>query len=171
MRITRPELPFLHTLFKPNVGPEDPPNLPGELGETIVPTVDALGGELWNHIEFGSGGTLIAAGPPRVERWARGDPSTREGMVIMPYFSVEHTDGAGSHTLWVGIRGPGEDIPVSVPLLVPANTPVGITRTLILTRQIRPIGVAVDGVGAGALVLRFGFFDMPVGEYMNMIKV
>jgi len=171
MKVTRGELPFLHSLFKPNVGDEDPVRLPGELGETIIPTVDVLGGEMWNHMEFGSGGTLIDAGPPRVERWARSDPVAREGIVIMPYFSVEHTDGVGNHTLWVGIRGPGENIPVSIPISVPANTPVGITRTLILGRQIRPIGVAVDGVGAGALVLRFAFFDMPVGEYMNMIRV
>lgn len=174
MRISRPELPFLNTLFKPNIGVDDELRLPGELGETIVPSIDVLGSVRWNDLFFGTGSILVDAGPPVVHRWAvaiSANPGERDGMVIMPYFSVEHNDAIANHTIWVGIRGfSTTNIPVSVAQNVPANTPVGITRPLILTKDHLPIGVSVDGLGANTLILRFGFMDLPVGEYVNMLS-
>lgn len=171
MRFSK-DLSWLTRIFKPVVdGDEKSISIPDLLRKGVTGGVDVLGGLRWNEFQHGSGTVTLAAGPPLILSWNRGFPvDFPDGdLIVMPYASVTHSDGVAPHTLQIGFRAEAKDIITNQGVDLDADEQVFLTRPLIFNATTRPIFVAVDGVGLGAMAVNYSFFVIRIGEYVKMI--
>ena len=152
----------------------DKTTLPGEIAGTIGPTVNVFG---WSRLELGGPQSVNAQGADAtnfVQLTAVPDGVQR--LVLRA--SLETNDPLQTATLSIQVRSGGIDIAVSIPgrvepSVVPGSTPIriGLERNLLLLPGEQLIGVSLPAPAVGsALILRYNFIDLDVGEYIPSIS-
>lgn len=137
---------------------------PQELVEAVVPIVDTFGSRRWNTVENITQDSQLAS---NTVSWNTAAPTGPQFFYI-PYMSLEHNDGAASHTLWISIFDTIRELAIRSPLTVSTGQPVAILRPLVIPRRFSVRGRSSDVLPAGtSLFLRYVALTFDDGEYIN----
>ena len=146
----------------------DRTTLPGEILGEIRPTLDTFGWDRLAEVTFeADAGSNTSRATTSI---------VPEGVMrLILAASVEHSDPAVSHTLWIDheITGTTTAIAVQTPALIIGATPqlrLPLMRRLLLRPGERLSGRAAPTTGLGiTLEVNMIFVEIPVGEYISPV--